>query len=231
MRAGIPWAPNAPPVPDPVFAASAAVEDEQRLLQHREAARVVAALRAWPRSQGVEGRPGPANTPYQKGFFLDLGAKLRVAASTAKTLVHTAERLAAGPAVGLGAVRGGAAAVAGDADRARGDRRPGRRGAARVRRAAVAKLESVLMTGLADALRRLAERLQPTTADDRHERAAARRRYTVEAGADGMGWLHLYAPMAELLGMDHQVTKQAVAAVGAAGRAARHPDPEGGSAP
>jgi hypothetical protein len=83
--------------------------------------------------------------------------------------------------------------------------------------AAERKLEEVLITGLAEALRRLAERLQPTTADERHDRAAARRRYTVEPGADGMGWLHLYAPMVELLGLDHQVTKQAVAAHGRAG--------------
>ena len=83
--------------------------------------------------------------------------------------------------------------------------------------AAVVKLDEVLITGLPDALRRLAERLQPSTADERHDRANTRRRYTIEPAADGMGWLHLFAPMVELLGMDHQVTRQAVAALGEAG--------------
>jgi hypothetical protein len=92
-RVGIPWAPNAMPEPSPLFAALAEVEDEQRLLQRLEARRVAAAVRAWRAALADEGLPTASNTPYQKGFFLDLGAKLKVADSTAKTLVHTADRL------------------------------------------------------------------------------------------------------------------------------------------
>ncbi|RIX27561.1 DUF222 domain-containing protein [Amnibacterium setariae] len=209
-------APNALPEGSELFQALADVEDLQRLLQGLEARRVVAALRAWRAALADEGRPGAANTPYQKGLFLDLGAKLKVADSTAKTLVHTAARLERDlPLVWAHFLAGRApwramqivhAAAEGldDAVLPVFDAK------------AVLKLDEVLMPSLPDALRRLAERLQPTTADERHERAAARRRYTIEAAADGMGWLHLFAPMADLLGMDHQVTKQAIAAHGRA---------------
>jgi len=216
-RAGIPSAPNARPEPTPLFAALAEVEDEQRLLQRMEARRVSAAVRAWQEALADEGQPGAANTKYQQGFFLDLGAKLKVAASTAKTLVHVADRLErdlplvwahfqAGRSpwramqIVHAAIDGVDAAVLSEFDAQ-----------------AVLKLDEVLMQSLPDALRRLAERLQPSTADERHDRAAAGRRYTIDPAADGMGWLHLFAPMVELLGMDHQVTKQAVAALGTSG--------------
>jgi hypothetical protein len=216
-RQRIPSAPNALPEPDPVFAALADVEDEQRLHQRREARRVTSAVRAWRVALEEEGRPGAANTPYQKGFFIDLGAKLKVASSTAMTLVHTADRLERDLPQTWGRFLAG--------------RVPWR--AMQIVHAAldgldaavlsafdagvVIKLDEVLIGSLPDALRRLAERLQPSTADERHDRAAARRRYTIEPAADGMGWLHLHAPMVELLGMDHQVTKQAISAHGRAG--------------
>lgn len=41
-----------------------------------------------------------------------------------------------------------------------------------------------------------------------------RRHYRIEPAADGMGWLTAYLPMVDLLGMDHQITKQAIAAHG-----------------
>jgi hypothetical protein len=218
LRGSLPYAPSAMPEPNPLFAALAAVEDEQRFLQKREAARVVAALRAWRVAMEDEGRPGASNTPYQKGFFLDLGAKLKVADSTAKTLVHTAARLERDLPLVWGrfiagrvpwrAVQMVHTAIDGldDAVLPAFDA------------AAVKKLDEVLIQSLPDSLRRLAERLQPTTADERHDRAAVRRRYTVEPAADGMGWLHLFAPMVELLATDHQITKQAVAAHGTAGQ-------------
>lgn len=216
-QAVIPLAPNATPEPNPLFDALAAVEDEQALLQRREARRVVAAVRAWRAALEDEGRPGAANTPYQKGFFLDLGAKLKVADSTARSLVHTADALERSlPLVWAHFLAGRApwramqmvhAAIDGLAPEV----------LPAFDEKAVRKLDEVLLPGLPDALRRLAERLQPTTADERHDRANTRRRYTVEPVADGMGWLHLLVPMADLLGMDHQVTKQAIAAHGAAG--------------
>jgi hypothetical protein len=216
-RAGIASAPNAAPEPTPLFAALAEVEMEQGLLQKREVRRVTAAVRAWRLALADEGEPGASNTPYQKGFFLDLGASLKVADTTAKNLVHAADKLEQSlPLVWAHFLRGRVpwramqmvhAAIDGldpevlpafDA-------------------AAVQKLDEILLPGLPDALRRLAERLQASTADDRHDRANARRRYTIEPGADGMGWLHAFLPMADLLGLDHQVTKQAIAAHGRAG--------------
>jgi hypothetical protein len=216
-RAGIPSAPNAVPEPSPVFAALADVEDEQGLLQRMEVRRVTAAVRAWRAALEDEGRPGAANTPYQQGFFLDLGAKLKVASSTAKTLVHAAARLERDLPLVWAHFQSGRvpwramqmvhAVLEGLDDAVLPAFDAG----------AVGKLDEVMITNLPDALRRLAERLQPTTADERHDRASQRRRYTIEPAADGMGWLHLFAPMMELLGMDHQVTKQAIAARGKSG--------------
>lgn len=216
-RVGLPRAPNARPEPTPLFAALADVEDEQRLLQRMEVRRVEAATRAWRAALDDEGRPEAANTPYQKGFFLDLGAKLKVAPSTAKTLVHTAVRLERDlPLVWAHFLSGRVPWRAMQMVHAAIDGLD-QTVLAAFDAKAVLKLDEVLVPSLPDALRRLVERLQPTTADERHERATAGRRYTIEAAADGMGWLHLFAPMAELLGMDHQVTKQAIAAHGKAG--------------
>lgn len=92
-RDGIPSAPNARPEPDPVFAALDAVDDEQVFLQRAEVRRVLAAVAAWRAAVEQEGEPTASNTPYQQGFFLDLGLKLKVADGTAKILVHTADDL------------------------------------------------------------------------------------------------------------------------------------------
>ena len=216
-RAGIPAAPNASPEPNPLFAALADVEDEQSLLQRVEVRRVTAAVRAWRAALDDEGMPTASNTPYQKGFFIDLGSKLKVADSTAKHLVHAADTLERSlPLVWAHFLAGRVpwramqivhAAIDGLAPEV----------LPAFDAKAVLKLDEVLLPSLPDALRRLAERLQPTTADERHDRANARRRYTVEPAADGMGWLTLLLPMADILGMDHQVTKQAIAAHGMAG--------------
>jgi hypothetical protein len=217
VPAAIPAAPNALPEPNPLFAALADVEDEQSLLQKVEVRRVTAAVRAWRAALDDEGEPTASNTPYQKGFFIDLGAKLKVADSTAKQLVHVADTLERSLPQVWGHFLAGRvpwramqivhAAIDGLAPEV----------LPAFDAKALLKLDEVLLPALPDALRRLAERLQPTTADERHDRANERRRYTVEPAAHGMGWLNLLLPMADILGMHHQVTKQAIAAHGRAG--------------
>ncbi|WP_375389914.1 DUF222 domain-containing protein, partial [uncultured Amnibacterium sp.] len=215
-RATLPSAPNAQPDPDPLFAALDDVEDVQRLLQVAEVRRVNAAIVAWRAAKADEDLPGAANTSYQKGFFIDLGMKLKVADTTAQTLVTSADRLERTTPEVWRAFQAGKhpwramqivhTAIA-DLDPAL---------LPAFDEGAVRKLDEVPLPRLAEALRRLVERLQPSTADERHDRAAARRHVTVEPAADGMGWLHAYLPMTDLLGLDHQLTKAAVGALGAA---------------
>lgn len=205
----LPLAPNAKPDPDPVFEALAVAADEQTFLNRAECRRVLAAVAAWRLAQSMEG-PGAANTPYLNGFFQDLGLTLGIAGPTARNLVYAADRIerslplvwqrfldATCPWRAMQAV---SSALDGldqgvlppfDAQ-------------------AVIVLDETPVTLLKDALRRLAERLQATTADDRHDAAMRRRAVTIEAGADGMGWLHANLPMAALLAIDHQLTKAAI---------------------
>jgi hypothetical protein len=76
---------------------------------------------------------------------------------------------------------------------------------------AVVVLAETPVPQLPDALRRLAERLQASTAEDRHAKAMQRRSVTIDPAADGMGWLHAYLSMEALAGIDHQLTKAALA--------------------
>ncbi|GAA2752225.1 hypothetical protein GCM10009869_19420 [Amnibacterium kyonggiense] len=208
---GLPLAPNAQPDPDPVFDALAKVAEEQHFSNRADVRRVNAAVAAW-RIARTEEDPGAANTPYQNGFFQDLGLQLGVAGMTAKSLVHTAERIerdlpgiwarfleAAHPWRAMQHVR---TAI----EDLRDDVLP------RFDEAAVDLLATTPVPKLPDALRRLAERLQARTADDRHDAAMRRRSVTIDPAADGMGWLHAYLPMEALAGLDHQLTKAAIAA-------------------
>lgn len=58
-------------------------------------------------------------------------------------------------------------------------------------------------------LRDLIERDQTRTLESRHTEALAQRRVIIEAGADGMGWLHLHAPMVEIAAIHARITGQA----------------------
>ncbi len=213
-RGRYPKAPNALPTPDPVFAALEEVEDAHAAARRAEVRRVVAAVTAWRAALDQEGLPGASGTPFQTGFLLDLGMKLQVAAGTARALVQSAEtlrtttpatwqRFTAGQ-VPWRAMQAVHAALDGLAPEVLGAFDAG----------AARKVVEVPVPRLAEALRRLAERLQPTTADDRHERAARRRHVSVVPAADGMGWLHAFLPMPDLLGLQRQLDKAAVAAAG-----------------
>lgn len=211
-----PKAPNALPTPDPVFAALEEVEDAHAALRRGEVRRVSAAVDAWRAARAEEGQPGASGTPYQNGFFLDLGMKLQVAAGTARAMVQSAETLqSATPAVWALFIAGKVPWRAMQAVHAALDGLEGTvlpdfdAGAAR-------KVLEIPVPRLPEALRRLAERLQPTTADDRHDRASRRRHVAIVPAADGMGWMHAFLPMSDLLGLDHQLTKAAVAAAGRA---------------
>ncbi|QKJ21046.1 DUF222 domain-containing protein [Microbacterium hominis] len=56
-------------------------------------------------------------------------------------------------------------------------------------------------------LRTLAESLEAATLDVRHERAIDDRRVVVEQAADGMAWLHLYAPAVEIHAIHGRATR------------------------
>jgi hypothetical protein len=207
---GVPFAPNAKPDPDPIFEALAVAAEEQGFMNRAEVRRVRASVAAWRLAQQEEGS-GAANTTYLNGFFQDLGLQIGVAGTTAKAMVHTADRLERClPAVW---------------ERFEAAEHPWR--AMQIVHAAIdgldadvlpqfddeacAVLEETPVPRLPEALRRLAERLQASTADDRHATAMRRRSVTIEAAADGMGWLHAFLPMASLAGIDHQLTKAALA--------------------
>lgn len=55
-------------------------------------------------------------------------------------------------------------------------------------------------------LRRLIETVGAATLPERHEAAVVQRRMIVETAADGMGWLHLFAPMVEIHAIHGRVT-------------------------
>lgn len=207
--ATLPVAPNAKPEPDPVFEALAVAGEQQMFLHRAEFRRVRAAVAAWRLAQAVEGE-GVSDTHYLGGFFQDLGLTLGVAGSTAKNIVHAAHRIeqslpgvwatfqaAKVPWRSMQAVH---AAIDGLHD----DVLPA------FDEGAVTVLDETPTVLVKDALRRLAERLQASTADDRHEAALRRRAVTIEAGRDGMGWLNAYLPMTALKAIDHQLQKAAV---------------------
>ena len=206
----LPFAPNAKPDPDPVFEALAVASDEQRFMNRAEFRRIRAAVAAWRLAQREE-PPGAANTPYLNGFFQDLGLQIGVAGGTAKSMVHAADRIerclpavwqrfvaADHPWRAMQAVH---AATDGLHDGALPQFDDG----------AVVVLAETPVPQLPEVLRRLAERLQASTADDRHEHAMQRRSVTIEPAADAMGWLHAFLPMVALQGIDHQLTKAALA--------------------
>lgn len=210
-------APNLHHDPNPVFAALDDVEDAQRSLQRSEMRRVRAAVAAWRASIVQEADPTASNTAYQKGFFLDLGLKLKIADATARNLVHAADTLERRlPAVWGRFLQAEVPWRAMQIVHAAIDGLDEAVLPAFDEKAAVKVIETPLPR-LADALRRLRERLQPDTADERHDRAFRRRRIETEPGADGMGWQHAYLPLPQLTALEHQLTKAAIAAHGKAG--------------
>lgn len=214
---GMPLAPNARPDPDPVLEALTVLAEHQRSLHRAEFRRVQAALAAWHAALADEGLPGAANTPYQRGFLLDLGLTLGVSERTAGILVHTADALQT--AMPLTWARFAAADVPWRVMQQVHAAIEGLDPAVlpAFDEAAARKVVEVPVPRLPDALRRLRERLQASTADERHDRARQRRHVQIEPGADGMGWLHAHLPMTTLLGIDHQLSKAAVAAKGEPG--------------
>ncbi|RIX30640.1 HNH endonuclease signature motif containing protein [Amnibacterium setariae] len=214
---GMPLAPNAQPDPDPVLRALDALAEEQRRLHEAEFRRTISAVAAWRTALADEGAPGAVDTPYQCGFLVDLGLALQVSERTAKILVSTADLLERGmPAVWARFARGDAgwrtmqivSAAAEGLDPAV---------LPRFDEAAAERIGTTPVPRLGEVLRRVRERLQASTADDRHERARQQRRVIVEPGPDGMGWLHAHLPATTLLAVEHQLAKAAIAAAGAEG--------------
>jgi hypothetical protein len=212
----LPVAPNARPEPNPVFEALALAGEEQRFANRAEYRRAVAAHAAWKAALVDEGDPTASGTAYQQGFLRDLGLTLGVADRTARNLVHAVDRLQRvlptvwtrfeAAEVPWRAMQAAHAAVDGLHD----DVLP------LFDEAAAALMVEKPVVELPDAFRRLAERLQASTADERFEKAFAKRHVTIEKGTDGMGWLNAYLPMTTLLAVDQQLTKAAIAARGAA---------------
>lgn len=68
-------------------------------------------------------------------------------------------------------------------------------------------------------LQQMIERAQAVTLDQRHAEATSERRVEIEQTRDGMGWLHLHAPMVEIAAIHARLTAQAKAII-------RRPDEE-----
>jgi hypothetical protein len=60
-------------------------------------------------------------------------------------------------------------------------------------------------------IRQLIDRLRPDLMTERHEAARAERDVTIEPGANGMAWLHLYLPAPEAVAIHHRLTRAAIA--------------------
>lgn len=176
-----------------------------------EAGRVCAALTAWWTALAeVEGTPDDAvNSPFRRGVLLDLAVSLQVSESVAGMLVHTADRLATDLPVTWARFVAGAASwrtmqmVHAELD-----------GLARhllpdFDARSAAALDGAVPT-LRQRLRRARERIQASTAVERHGTALRERRVELEPSADGMAWLHVLGPAAEVIAIDHQLSKAAV---------------------
>lgn len=68
-----------------------------------------------------------------------------------------------------------------------------------------------------DRIRQLIDRLHPEQMTERHEAERAERDVTIEPGANGMAWLHLYLPAPEAVAIHDRLTRAAIALHGEEG--------------
>ncbi|HEY8318266.1 MAG TPA: DUF222 domain-containing protein, partial [Amnibacterium sp.] len=68
-----------------------------------------------------------------------------------------------------------------------------------------------------DRVRRLVDRMNPDEMVDRHKKAGAERDVTLEPGANGMAWLHMYLPAVEAVAIRDRLTRAAIALHGEEG--------------
>ena len=81
-------------------------------------------------------------------------------------------------------------------------------------RKALLAVEGCSLGQVKERVRRLVDTMHPEGMTARHREALARRYTSIEPGADGMGWLHLYLDMVDLAAIDDRLTRHAVAAHG-----------------
>ncbi|HEY8320097.1 MAG TPA: DUF222 domain-containing protein, partial [Amnibacterium sp.] len=68
-----------------------------------------------------------------------------------------------------------------------------------------------------DRVRRLVDRMNPDEMVERHKKAGAERDVTLEPGANGMAWLHMYLPAVEAVAIRDRLTRAAIALHGEEG--------------
>lgn len=68
-----------------------------------------------------------------------------------------------------------------------------------------------------DRVRQLIDRMRPEEMAERHRKERAERDVTIEPGANGMAWLHLYLPAPEAVAIQHRLTRAAIALHGEEG--------------
>ena len=68
-----------------------------------------------------------------------------------------------------------------------------------------------------DRVRRLVDRMNPDEMVERHKKARAERDVTLEPGANGMAWLHMYLPAVEAVAIRDRLTRAAIALHGEEG--------------
>ncbi|WP_194395897.1 HNH endonuclease [Microbacterium atlanticum] len=147
----------------------------------------------------------------ERSIRLELAAGMRITEYAAGRLILQAEALVNRYPTALDALWGGriterhAEILVDLVDQTDGDLRPV------VIERAVALAEAEPVGTFRRGLRDLIARLESRTLEQRHAAAAADRRISVEAGADGMGSLLLYAPIVELHAIHGRVTAMAKA--------------------
>ncbi len=181
-----------PDEPSPLLIAYERLALVQAEANRAESARVRAALTAWRTADALStGRPdGAVNGPYFRGALMQIAIELQIAERTAATMIHTADDLdrllpRTWRRFALGEVPWRAMqqvhAVIEDMDP---DVLPA------FDEAASTHVVETPLPRLKDKLRKLAERLQPDTAVDRHAKAKEQQRVEVEPASDGMIWIH-----------------------------------------
>lgn len=217
QQATLPEAPNVQVERDPVLRlldeCDEVALDEKRV----EVRKVTRAVAAWRAALAQEGRPTAGNTPYQRGFLLDLAHRYDIAQPTALTMVTVADRLerrmprAWAAFTGLQASWRGMQALHAELDGLDPEFESA------FDEIAARKLRDTPAPRLRDVLRRERERLQARTADDRHQKAMRQRTVRTDLAADGMAYTTIYWAAATALALQHQLTKGAIAAHGVEG--------------
>ena len=198
----------------PLYAVMRDVKEAQRAHRVAEATRVRLALRAWrAATEFLTGTPDAAiNGAFHRSVMLELANDLQVAEQTAAGLVHAADDLeqrlpASWERFLLGEVPWRAMQMAHAAIDGLDEQFWGA-----FDEKAAHVLVTVAVPKLKQRLHEIRERIQATTAADRHEKALKRMFVRIEPAPDGMAYLTALIPAPEAVFIDLRLDKAARAA-------------------